>query len=96
MQPFLDFGERLIPDKRQREWFYDHMAHKQWKPWIPGQAVLFVADNEEGVREGEFGTGRGTLFKIAHKLYGEDYAKAQSFDMIDGSSSQSRLHRLDA
>ncbi len=64
------------------------MAHKQAKPEIPGTAVLFVADTDEGVREGKFGTGRGMLFKIAHKLYGEDYCRAQSFDILDGSSSQ--------
>jgi hypothetical protein len=29
------------------------------------------------------------LFKIAHKLYGEKYCRAQSFNILDGSSSQS-------
>src|SRR4029077_14934736 len=87
-EPFLRFMERFLPNKTQREWFLDHMAHKQWKPWIPGQAVLFVADSDEGVREGTFGSGRGTLFKIAHKLYGEEYARPQNFDMLDGSSGQ--------
>ena len=89
VQPFLDFMGRFLPVKTQREWLFDHMAHKQWKPEIPGQAVLFVADDDEGVREGTFGTGRGLLFKIAHKLYGENYAKAQSFKILDGSSPQS-------
>jgi hypothetical protein len=89
IQPFLKFMDRFLPDKRQREWLFDNIAHKQWKPWIPGTAVLFVADNEDGPREGKFGTGRGMFFNITHKLYGPQYSRAEDFDIIDGSSSQS-------
>jgi hypothetical protein len=88
LAPFMAFMERFLPDKREREWLYDEMAHKQGRPEIPGTAVLFVADTDEGVRTGKYGTGRGFLFKIVHKLYGENYAMAQSFDTLDGSSSQ--------
>ena len=86
---FLEFMKRFLPDKREREWLLDWLAHKQLKPEIPGTAVLFVADTDEGVREGKFGTGRGMLFKIVHKLYGEKYCRSQSFNILDGSSSQS-------
>ena len=44
----------------------DWMAHKQCEPEIPGTAVLFVADTDDGVREGKFGTGRGMFFNVMH------------------------------
>ena len=86
---FMAFMMRFIPDHGEREWLFDWMAHKQLRPDIPGTSVFFVADTEEGVREGAFGTGRGLMFKILHRLYGEAYTRAQSFAMLDGSSGQS-------
>jgi Family of unknown function (DUF5906) len=86
--PLLTFMERFLPDEKQREWLYDWMAHKQSRPEIPGTAVLFVADTDDGVREGKFGTGRGMFFKVMHKLYGEEYSRAEDFDILDGSSGQ--------
>ncbi len=86
---FTAFLERLVPEGVEREWLLDWMAHKLRRPEIPGSAVIFVADNEDEVREGRFGTGRGLLFRIAHALYGPQYARAQSFNVLDGSSGQS-------
>ena len=86
--PFLAFMDRFLPNKAQREWLFDYMAHKQTRPEIPGTAVLFVADNDDGVREGKFGTGRGMFFKVMHKLYGEEYSRAEDFDILEGSSGQ--------
>jgi hypothetical protein len=86
--PLLDFMERFLPDATQRDWLFDWMAHKQAHPDIPGTAVLFVADTDEGVREGKFGTGRGMFFKVLHKLYGEEYSRAEDFNILDGSSGQ--------
>jgi hypothetical protein len=89
VRPFLKFMERFLPHAREREWQLDWMAHKQAHPEIPGTAVLFVADTDDGVREGKFGTGRGMFFKVMHKLYGEQYSRSQSFNILDGTSSQS-------
>ena len=86
--PFLAFLEGFLPNPTERNWLLDWMAHKQARPEIPGTAVLYVADTEDGVREGSFGTGRGMLFRIAHRLYGEQYARSQTFSMLDGSSHQ--------
>jgi hypothetical protein len=86
--PFLAFMDHFLPDKTQREWLYDWMAHKQSRPEVPGTAVLFVADTDEGVREGKFGTGRGMFFNVMHKLYGEEYSRAEDFDILDGTSGQ--------
>jgi len=87
--PFLVFMERLVPEPVERAWLYDWMAHKLARPDIPGTAIIFVADNENEVREGRFGTGRGLLFRIAHALYGPRYARTQSFNVLDGTSGQS-------
>ena len=88
LAPFLAFMERFLPDRTQREWLYDFMAHKQLRPDIPGTAVLFVADTDDGVREGKFGTGRGMFFNVVHKLYGEEYSRAEDFNILDGTSGQ--------
>jgi hypothetical protein len=89
LAPFVAFMERFIPDPAERRWLLDWMAHKQARPEIPGSAVVFVADTEEGIREGEYGTGRGLMARIARKLYGEAYARSQSFAVASGTSGQS-------
>jgi hypothetical protein len=38
LEPFMRFFERFIPDRREREWLLDWMAHKQRRPDIPGSA----------------------------------------------------------
>lgn len=86
--PFVTFMERFLPDQAEREWFYDALAHKQAKPWIPGISVIFVADTEDGRREGRYGTGRGMLFRVLYKLFGEEYTQAEDFDIIAGNGSQ--------
>jgi len=68
------------------------MAHKLRRPDIPGTALVFVADTIDGTREGAYGTGRGLMFRIAHLLYGEQYARAQNFSVLEGSSSQSAFN----
>lgn len=87
--PFLRFMERFLPARVEREWLYKWLAHKQARPDVPGTAVVFVADATEGIREGIFGTGRGLLFRIVRKLYGEAYTRAQSFSILEGSNGQS-------
>lgn len=90
--PFLAFLKRLIPDEAERNYKLDWMAHKLARPEVPGCAILHVADNDldnEGAREGRFGTGRGILFSIARALYGPAYCSEQDFRILDGSSGQS-------
>jgi hypothetical protein len=82
VQPFLDFMERFLPDKREREWQLDYLAHKQAKPWVPGVSVIHVA------ADGRYGTGRGLFARTIHKLLGEAYTRAEDFDTIAGGSSQ--------
>ena len=91
LEPFLAFMERFIPDKVEREWLFDWMAHKQARPDIPGTAIMFVADDEDSINEGTYGTGRGFFFRTVHRLYGEQYARAQTFSVMDGSSGQAQF-----
>jgi len=90
--PFVAFMERFIPDAGERSWLLDWMAHKQAHPAIPGTSIFFVADDEASVDKGTFGTGRGLLSRIVRKLYGEQYCRAQSFGMLDGTSSQAQFN----
>ncbi len=92
IRPFLTFMDRFLPDPVERAWLLDWLAHKQARPDIPGTAVLLVADGEDEVREGRFGTGRGLFFRILHKLYGEAYTRSQSFSVLSGRSSQSNFN----
>jgi hypothetical protein len=90
--PFLSFLERLIPDDKSREYKLDWLAYKLRHPEVPGCAILHVADNDgddTGAHEGRFGTGRGLLFSIARRLFGEAYCSEQDFRILDGSSGQS-------
>jgi hypothetical protein len=88
---FWAFFNKFIPDVEEREWLLNWMAHKQARPDIPGSAIILVADNDEDEDErvGRFGTGRGSMFKILHRLYGVEYSRGQSFSVLDGTSSQS-------
>ena len=88
VKPMFAFMERFLPDVVEREWFYSWLAHKYLHPEVPGTAIVLVADNEDGVREGVFGTGRGLLFRIVRELFGPEYVRAQDFSMMDGSSGQ--------
>jgi len=90
--PFVAFMERFIPDAGERSWLLDWMAHKQARPDVPGTSIFFVADDEGSVDKGTFGTGRGLLSRIVRKLYGEQYCRAQSFGMLDGTSSQAQFN----
>jgi Family of unknown function (DUF5906) len=86
VRPFLEFMERLLPDGREREWFFDWLAHKLQHPEIPGTCVVMVAAEKDG--SGRYGTGRGMLFRILYKLFGDRYTTNQEFNMLDGSNSQ--------
>jgi hypothetical protein len=81
---FLTYMDRFIPNKSEREYLFNWLAHKQMRPDIPGVAVLLVAAaiDGDGVLEGAFGTGRGLFFKILAKLYRERYARPEDFSVI--------------
>ncbi|RWX28234.1 primase-helicase family protein [Rhizobium leguminosarum] len=76
------FIRHLIPGDGERVWFQKWLAFKLQNPAARMVAVLFLATNTQG-------TGRGTLFKLIDRLFGEDYTRTMSFDLFAGSSSQS-------
>ena len=78
------FLARLVPDAAEREWFWNYLAHKARRPWVPMVAVIMVAE--------EFGTGRGTLFDILELLFGEDYVVPCDFGELTGKSARARFN----
>ena len=88
LQPFLDFLERFLPAETERNFWLDWMAHKWLYPAIPGSSPWFVADSDGGPLQGKYGTGRGFMARVLHKLYGEAYCKAEDFDILTGTSAQ--------
>jgi len=84
IETFEAFFVRLVPDDTEREWMWNYLAHKARKPWVPMIAVIMVAE--------EFGTGRGTLFEILERLFGEDYVVPCTFGEITGTAAGARFN----
>jgi hypothetical protein len=84
IETFKTFFARLFPDKKEREWVWNYLAHKVRKPWVPMVGVIMVAE--------EFGSGRGTLFDILELLFGEDYVAPCTFGQLTGTSASARFN----
>ncbi len=75
-----EFMEHLLPNRDEREWFQDWLAHKAQNPAVPGVAVLMCAQH--------FGTGRGTLFDILKGVFGPDYVANVPSANLTGQGQQ--------
>jgi Family of unknown function (DUF5906) len=84
IETFKAFFAHLIPDTTEREWFWNYLAHKMRRPWVPMICVIMVAE--------DFGTGRGTLFEILTLLFGKDYVIPCSFTELTGTSGAARFN----
>jgi hypothetical protein len=84
IRTFLRFLVRLVPNRKERRWLWHYLAHKARRPWVPGIAVIMVAE--------EFGTGRGTLFDILGLLFGNDYVAPCSWGELTGTGSTARFN----
>src|SRR5262245_53349458 len=84
IERFKAFFARLVPDDAERTWFWNYLAHKARKPWVPKVGVIMVAE--------EFGSGRGTLFDILELLFGEDYVAPCTFGQLTGTSASARFN----
>ena len=78
------FFARLVPDDAERTWFWHWLAHKARKPWVPMVAVIMVAE--------KFGSGRGTLFEILERVFGQDYVVPCEFGELTGKSQGARFN----
>jgi hypothetical protein len=78
------FFARFVPDEAERTWFWNWLAHKARKPWVPMVAIIMVAE--------EFGSGRGTLFEILELGFGADYAVPCEFGELTGRSPGARFN----
>jgi hypothetical protein len=83
-ETFKAYLARLVPDEAEREWFWNYLAHKTRKPWVPMVALIMVAE--------EFGSGRGTLYEILSLLFGKDYVVPCSFGELTGSAPSARFN----
>jgi hypothetical protein len=81
---FEAFLARLVPDVTERIWFWNYLAHKARRPWVPMFSVIMVAE--------EFGSGRGTLFDILELLFGEAYVVPCSFGELTGAAAGARFN----
>lgn len=77
-----DYFSNLLPDEREREWFFDWLAYKWQNPHIPGPSVIMVARS--------FGSGRGTLGRLLGALFGSRYVADVSFKHFTGQTYQSQ------
>jgi hypothetical protein len=84
IETFKTFFERLVSDSTEREWFWNYLAHKARRPWVPMVAVVMVAE--------EHGSGRGTLFNILELLFGEDYVVPCTFGELTGAAAGARFN----
>ena len=84
IETFRAFFARLVPDEVERTWFWHWLAHKARKPWVPMVAVIMVAE--------KFGSGRGTLFDILERVFGEDYVVPCEFGELTGKSQSARFN----
>jgi hypothetical protein len=82
--PFKAFLARLLPDATERAWFWNWLAYKARRPWVPMVGVIMVAE--------QFGSGRGTLFDILELLFGKDYVVPCSFAELTGTSAAARFN----
>ena len=84
IETFKTFFAGLVPEEAEREWFWNYLAHKARKPWVPMVAVIMVAE--------KFGSGRGTLFEILERLFGEDYVIPCEFGELTGKAPGARFN----
>lgn len=80
----IDFMTQLVPDETERAWFMAWLAYKYRHPHVTGPGVLMYAP--------EFGTGRGTFFKLLGRLFGKRYVKSITFETLTGRTYQSQYN----
>lgn len=81
----LTMIHRLLPIDSERRYFMQWLAHKLANPHIPGPAIVMVAHDS-------FGTGRGSLFALLEKVFGERYTAHVDFNTLAGRTSQSQYN----
>src|SRR5215472_9625868 len=84
IKPFIAFLMHLIPDRKERKWVWNWLAHKVRRPWVPMVAIIMVAE--------EHGSGRGTLFNILELLFGKDYVVPCTFGELTGAAAGARFN----
>jgi hypothetical protein len=81
---FKSFLEHLLPDEKERRWYWHRLAHKVRRPWVPMTGVIMMAE--------AFGSGRGTMFDILELLFGKEYVVPCTFGELTGRSAGARFN----
>jgi hypothetical protein len=81
---FRAFLAHLFPIEEERKWYWNYLAYKVRRPWVPMVGVILVAE--------KFGSGRGTLFDILEQLFGKDYVVPCTFGELTGRSAGARFN----
>lgn len=84
-EPMMQMLYGLLPNKDERHYFMQWLRHKYENPHIPSVGIIMVA-------QGTFGTGRGTLFDILGKVFGESYVSNITFNTLIGKTTQSQYN----
>lgn len=84
IETWLEYIEHLIPNVDERRWFIQWLAFKARSPGTPGPAVLMVAREQ--------GAGRGTLFDIMERYWGERFTRTVPFTTFTGKTHQSQYN----
>jgi hypothetical protein len=77
VQPFIDYVQYLVPNKKEREYFLDWLASKIQNPLFRGTGILMVTPS--------FGIGRSTLANMLSELVGSHNALNVPFDDLLGA-----------
>jgi len=81
----MDMIDRLLPVPEERIFFKQWLCHKIRHPHERGQAIVMVAHDE-------YGTGRGSLFSLLRRVFGQRYTSSIDFRTLAGKTSQSQYN----
>lgn len=84
-EPMQMMLQKLLPRRDERHYFMQWLRHKYENPHVPGVGIIMVA-------KGAFGTGRGTLFEILGRIFGENYVSNIPFSTLIGKTTQSQYN----
>lgn len=80
-----EFMEHLLPVPEERAWFEEWLAYKAQHPEQKCHGVIMVAQNV-------FGAGRGTLFEVLRRAFGEHNTRTVDFSTVVGKSGQAQFN----
>lgn len=81
----IDFMERLIPDKAERDYVMQWLGYKLLNPGVRGPAIVMVANQT-------YGTGRGSFISLLTDMFQERYVASIDFNTLTGKTYQAQYN----